>query len=370
MGAALFESARHKEAILYLEEAKAIADEINATSHTQNILHDLARCHAALGNHSEAYTLAMSSMVIKDSLFTKAKSDKIQELTAQYENEKKEAAIALLRTENELQTTQLDNESNVKKGLIGGIGFLALIGGLLFNGQRKRLANQRILADKNNEIRATEFNRNLTELELKALRAQMNPHFIFNCMNGINRLILEDENELASRNLTKFSKLIRMILDHSEKKAVSLDQELEMLETYISLEAQRFKGRIDYSISVDPTIDTRNIELPSMILQPFIENAIWHGLMHREGDGGRIDIKIEERDDVLHCTIEDNGVGREKALALKNSSARNHRSMAMKVTEARLALMDKSGLGKLVQIFDLKEKEKASGTRVLVTIPI
>jgi tetratricopeptide (TPR) repeat protein len=370
IGLTYLESGDAKSAIPYYTEAETIAKEIEARDYLRDILENLSRCHAKNGDFKKAYEFSIAATALNDSIFNKESSDKIQELTAQYENEKKEAEIALLSTENELKTSQLENDANVKKGLIGGIAFLALIGGLLFNGQRKKLRNQRLLASKNEEIQATEFKRNLTDLELKALRAQMNPHFIFNCMNSINRLILEDKNELASRNLTKFSKLIRMILDHSEKKTVKLSEELEMLETYIDLESQRFKEKISYNIYVSEDLDKDDIELPSMILQPFIENAIWHGLMHKEVEDGRIEIRITEDGDQLRCSIEDNGVGREKALEMKKTSAITHKSMAMKVTEARLALLDKTGLGKLIEIIDLKESGTAVGTRVELSIPI
>ncbi len=370
IGLTYLESGEPESAIPYYDEAEVIAKEISARDYLQDIHENLSRCHAQIGNYRQAYELSVSATVLKDSIFNKERSDKIQELTARYENEKKEAEITLLSKANELKTSQLENDATVKKGLIGGIALLALVGGLLFNGQRKKLRNQRLLASKNEEIQATEFKRNLTDLELKALRAQMNPHFIFNCMNSINRLILEDQNELASRNLTKFSKLIRMILDHSERKTVSLKEELEMLNSYIDLEAQRFKGRIRHDISIDASLDTEDVEVPSMILQPFIENAIWHGLMHKKDGEGVITINILEKGGVLHCVIEDNGVGREKALELKQKSAISHKSMALKVTEARLALLDKTGLGKLVQILDLKEGGRALGTRVVVSIPI
>ena len=184
-------------------------------------------------------------------------------------------------------------------------------------------------------------------------------------------LILEEKNERASRSLTKFARLIRLILEHSEREMISLQEELEMLETYLQLEVQRVKGHISYEIDIDPEIDAEEVELPSMVLQPFIENAIWHGLMNLKDRPGHLLVRIHEAEGLLHCVIEDNGVGREKALALRSSAAPKHRSMAIQVTRDRLQLLDRHSHDDLIAVTDLKdEQDQALGTRVEVRIPI
>jgi LytS/YehU family sensor histidine kinase len=207
---------------------------------------------------------------------------------------------------------------------------------------------------------------------MKALRAQSNPHFIFNCLNSINRMILSGEADDASRYLTKFSKLIRLILENAEYTTVSLKNELAMLESYIQLEALRFKGKISYKISVDATIEPESIHLPSMVLQPFVENAIWHGLMHKENDDkGMIAIVIREEEGRLLCTIEDNGVGREKAKVLREKSILKSKSMGIKITEERLRLLSKEQLKQWIRITDLKDSlDQVLGTRVDIMVPI
>jgi sensor histidine kinase YesM len=214
--------------------------------------------------------------------------------------------------------------------------------------------------------------REVSELEMKALRAQINPHFIFNSMNSINTMILEGDTEGASHYLSKFSKLIRLILENSENNSVSLQNELAMLESYIQLENLRFKGRIKYNIQVSETIDKENTTLPSMVLQPFIENAIWHGLMHKQSDvKGMINIAIAEEDDMLLCTIEDNGVGRDRAVKLEEKSILKTKSMGLQITENRLRLLNKNRPAKLIHIIDLKDSyDNASGTRVDIRIPL
>jgi LytS/YehU family sensor histidine kinase len=228
------------------------------------------------------------------------------------------------------------------------------------------------MSAKNQQINEANFKQELSDLEVKALRAQINPHFLFNCMNSINRMILSNETEDASRYLTKFSKLVRLILENSESPAVSLDNELVMLESYIQLECLRFKGQIDYQILVDEMIEPESIYLPSMVLQPFVENAIWHGLMHKENrEKGTISIGIKGDENHLRCTIEDNGIGREKAQVLREKSLLNKKSMGIKITEERLRLLSGKRLDQMVRIIDLKDdRDFARGTRVEISIPI
>jgi LytS/YehU family sensor histidine kinase len=306
----------------------------------------------------------------KDSIASENHLNQIKELEVKYETDKKNQQIALLTTERELQALEARQQATWKKALIGGILLITIIAGMVILMMRQRLKTQKVLAVKNEEIKTSHFRQKLSELEMKALRAQMNPHFIFNCMNAINRMILSRESDDASRYLTKFAKLIRLMLENSENPTVSLEDELSMLEAYIQLEAMRFKGKISYQISVDEAIDQENTDLPSMVLQPFIENAIWHGLMHKEGEGF-IKISITEEEHVLKCVIEDNGIGREKALALNEKSVLKRKSMGLKITEERLRLLGKAGLQQLIRITDLKDAlNHALGTRVDVTIPI
>ncbi len=359
------------KALPYLLEAKEILAVINADDFLKSVMYYLGLVYADLGRFEEAYKASERVRVIDDSLYNREKTQIAEELNAKYESEKRENEIKLLTTENQLKATALQNAAYQRYGLFAGLILLGIIAWIVWRSQQRKLANERLISQKNEALKASEFKQSLTELELKALRAQMNPHFIFNCMNSINRLILADENEKASRNLTKFSRLIRMILAFSERKTISLKEELEMLETYIQLEAQRFKGKIAYEIKLADNLDTEEIEVPSMVLQPFIENAIWHGLMHKDSEDGKLSIFLEERGDLLHCTIEDNGVGREKALALKNQSAVSHQSMAIKLTRDRLSLLNHSGFQKLIQIIDLKDAaQKAIGTRVELSIPL
>jgi LytS/YehU family sensor histidine kinase len=177
------------------------------------------------------------------------------------------------------------------------------------------------------------------ELEMQALRAQMNPHFIFNCLSSINHFILKNESEMASDYLTKFSRLIRMVLNNSKNPLINLEEELEMLRLYMDLERLRFNNTFDYSINFYNHFDISSIFIPPLLLQPFAENAIWHGLMNKK-EQGLMEVAFELDNGMLNCYIIDNGIGRKNAETLKSKSAEKQKSMGMQITAERLALFN------------------------------
>jgi len=210
-----------------------------------------------------------------------------------------------------------------------------------------------------------------TEVEMQALRAQMNPHFIFNSLNSINRFILQNNRAQASEYLTKFSKLVRMILQNSQASLISLESELESLNLYLDLEAVRFEHRFAYKISYPKDLDIEVLKVPPLVIQPFAENAIWHGLMHKE-DKGRLDIDVSEDQDHLYIKITDNGIGRKKAAELASKSAAKHKSMGLRITKDRIAMLQKSNGGESpVEIIDLANEDgSAAGTEVIIKMPV
>src|SRR5258705_1706085 len=147
------------------------------------------------------------------------------------------------------------------------------------------------------EKKQVELQRQAVELEMQALRAQMNPHFIFNCLSAINRIILKNESKTASDYLTRFSRLIRMVLINSQKAMIPLEDELQMLRLYLDMERLRFKNSFDYTISFTNAIDAGAVLIPSLLLQPFCENAVWHGLMQKE-EQGHLTIELSKRDNI------------------------------------------------------------------------
>lgn len=232
--------------------------------------------------------------------------------------------------------------------------------GLLYALYRYRIAQIR----KEEQLKS-EFNDRLAKVEMTALRAQMNPHFVFNCLNSINRFILVNQPDEASAYLTKFSRLIRLILDNSRSENVALDKELDALRLYIEMEALRFNNRFTYTITVDADVALEHIEVPPMLLQPYVENAIWHGLMHLETTG-KLTIHVFNKGNNLGVVIEDNGIGRAKAAELKSKSATEQKSHGLKITAARIDIINQLyNTHNEVFITDLlNEQGKACGTRV------
>lgn len=207
------------------------------------------------------------------------------------------------------------------------------------------------------------------ETELYALRAQMNPHFMFNSLNSINNFILKNDTEKASEYLTKFSQLMRMILDNSRQEWVLLENELKCLQLYIELEAVRLKNSFSYSINIDQRIKSSVMMVPPMIIQPYVENAIWHGLLHRDMPGGFLKLQVMQQNDMLYIQVEDNGVGREEAEKLKSRFASHKKSHGMKITAERLDIINKTYKTDIhVSVSDVKNNGHVSGTKVLITL--
>ena len=217
----------------------------------------------------------------------------------------------------------------------------------------------------------TNINKQFAALELQALQAQMNPHFVFNSLGAIQYFIQTNKKEQADNYLAEFGHLMRLFLESSKNKYISLAEEIKLLNLYIRLEKIRFKQKFDYQLAVAENISAHNTFLPSMLLQPFVENAINHGLFHKEGKG-LLSINIQkEEDGTLKCIIKDNGIGREKAGEIKKLSKRNYKSRATQITEERLdALRQFEDFDIQFEIEDLFDQAgNPNGTRVIIVIP-
>ena len=356
----------------YLFRGLAQVKESMSKPMIRDVYENLAEVYAAEGDFSKAYKYHLLYSEVKDSVLSEETAARLNELQTKYETGEKDKQIILLANEKKFQHQEAQRQATLKKAFIGAlvlVGLLAMALAYIFS---QRLRNQRTLTLKNEEIKEVDFKRQMSELEMKALRAQINPHFLFNCMNSINSMILKGETERASSYLTKFSKLVRLILENAETAMVPLGSELALLESYIQLEELRFKGKINYNISVDESIEPESTYIPSMVLQPFVENAIWHGLMHKEeNEKGNITVAIKENNDRLLCTIEDNGIGRERARQLGEQSVLKRKSMGMKITEDRLKLLNHGNAEPVIFITDLKDnKDHSTGTRIEINIPI
>lgn len=212
----------------------------------------------------------------------------------------------------------------------------------------------------------------MSKIELKALRSQMNPHFIFNSLNAIQHYIFNTRSDEAIKYLNKFARLVRVILNNSERPTVTVGDDLEALKLYLELEKMRFEEKFDYAIVIDESVDLDYDIMPPLLMQPYVENAILHGL-NPKPEKGMLTIHLHSENNFLICTITDNGIGREKAGEIRRTMpVKKHKSMGMKITEDRLKILNAINNSQLsVTITDLRdEKGVATGTKVELFVPL
>lgn len=232
--------------------------------------------------------------------------------------------------------------------------------------------NTRLKQLRRREAERTIMNKRVAEIEMKALRAQMNPHFIFNSINSIQHFILKNDSDAAHKYLSKFSRLIRNVLENSKHANIAIEQEIQTLLLYIQLEELRFTPRLQYEISIDSRINPTLYVIPPMIIQPYVENAIWHGLMHKKEPGKLIiELLLEPEENMIRCIIDDNGVGRAKSGLLKASN-QYHLSVGLSITQERIELINHFGRKNFnVQIIDKYDvNNEPAGTRVEIFLPL
>lgn len=241
-----------------------------------------------------------------------------------------------------------------------------LTGGLIYIWQEKRTEMIRRKAEEKSRM-----GKLISSYKLLALQAQMNPHFIFNSMNSIQAFILEQKEQDAYQYLSKFSRLIRNVLDHSDKLSIPLDQEISTLKTYIELEQYRFENKFSYELYIAPDIHAPEVSLPPMLVQPYVENAIWHGLLNLpQGSKGKLWLSFLREDHLLKILVRDNGIGRVKAAAKKKQT---HTPVAMALTAKRLQIVHQlwGDATIKISITDLYDEDQAaSGTLVELYLPL
>ncbi|HEX6849443.1 MAG TPA: histidine kinase [Chitinophagaceae bacterium] len=219
------------------------------------------------------------------------------------------------------------------------------------------------------EIEKAVHSKELLELEARALRAQMNPHFIFNCMNSIKALIHNDEKQKSIDYLTTFSKLIRTLFQNSDKRQISLYDEIETCRLYTQLETMRLNGKLKYSFDIDPNIDLKSVMVPALIIQPFIENAIWHGIVPQ--NEGTVRIAVRENGSSVICEVDDDGIGRERSRLNKPITPVNHQSKGVYLSQARLDLEKiLNETNATIETIDKYENGEPIGTKVILAFSL
>jgi tetratricopeptide (TPR) repeat protein len=369
----------YSKALQYAREGLDSANKWNLRPEMMHGYQLLSLIFHEIGNNDSAYNYLLKYIEIKDSMLSRQSLFKLYNYQKVAEDEKKQAQLLLLNKDNKIKDQQLKQEALARNGLISGLlGFILIVFFILRSLILKRkneklkhtqLENEMKLQQLENEKKHAELLQQATELEMQALRAQMNPHFIFNCLSSINRIILKNESKTASDYLTRFSRLIRMVLINSQKSMIPLEDELQMLRLYLDMERLRFKDSFDYSIIFTNAIDETAVLIPPLLLQPFCENAVWHGLMQKEGQG-HLNVELSIQGNVLRCIITDNGIGREKAASLKSKSAEKDKSLGLQLTAQRLALLNQNKETRAFYTIEdiVDENKDIAGTKVIIKI--
>ena len=341
-------------ALNYLNTGLALAKEIEAKNAIKEFYLNLSQAYNKKEDYKQAYKYYELFFALNDSLFNKEKSKQIAEMQTKYESEKKELKIESLSQQNDIQSLQLKQNKYFFIGMSVIIGLILTIGFLILGQNRLRAAQVK------------------TGLEQKLLRSQMNPHFIFNAMTSIQNYIYNEKPQEAANYLSSVFKLMRSILESSRKEYVELEKEIATLQHYLILQQLCFHQKFDFIIESDNKMDLENILIPPMMAQPFIENAIEHGILNKPNGKGTIAVRITLHNDTFSLEIEDNGIGREKAREISRKNSNAHLSVATSITEERLTLLNKKSKKKIsFLITDLKnEKKEGIGTKVAFVFPL
>ncbi len=337
-------------AIREAEEAARVATAIDNPLTEANAFLSLANLYEKNGQTNKAlsaYKKYSNAIARKEAQSESRLVEKSELIRKQKEIEEYTKNVSIGQREETIEQATVFRQQLVIYGLLVIILIIGVTSFFIYkNAQASKLAN-RLLA-------------------LKSLRGQMNPHFIFNALNSVNQFISQQDERTANRFLSEFALLMRLVLEHSQEDFISLQKEQEILSLYLKLEHYRFRDKFDYEIKVDANVNPEAIQIPPMLIQPYIENAVWHGLRYRN-EKGKLLLHFYRENGNLVAEITDDGVGRQRSAELKTENQKKHNSTGLKNIEERLAIINKVyQLGYRVQI----EDRKNNGTRVSVYLPV
>jgi len=347
------------KAFPYIQDGLKTANEIAAKRLMLDSYRFLSKYYLSKNNFRAASEAQANLLDLKDTIYNTDMAEKVAEIQTRYETEKKQKEIGMLKKDMEIKNLELQKQKNQKISFAVIAGLVMISGFLVFS--RKQLRQKHL---------RTELEKKNLETEQKLLRTQMNPHFIFNSLNSIQGYISANNSFLAMSYLSKFAKLMRYILENSRKSMVSLEEEINTLQLNMELERIRFKEHFDFKIDLEPDIIPERTFLPPMLLQPYVENAMKHGLRNKP-EKGLLEIFFKKENNFLNCIIRDNGIGREKAAELNQANKPTHKSVGMQLTSERLTALNKQYKSSFsAMINDLKDTEgNALGTEVVLNIP-
>ncbi len=361
IGKALIKKQDYNQAIKYFKESELDASKVNDIETQKEAVQGLTEAYVALGDDKNALKNYKKYTKLVDLLYKEKESEikraiivgkslaEKQNRILSLEKDRKlnENKLQLIKTEKQLIKESSKRQKTVIYSL--SIGLLLLLFALyyLFKSNKERKKANNLLA-------------------LKQLRTQMNPHFIFNALNSVNGFIANNDERSANKYLTDFSKLMRSVLNNSEKDFIPLATELELLEIYLKLEHTRFKDKFDYKITIDSNIKIEKFTIPPMLLQPYVENAVWHGLRYKK-EKGLLTINVKYIDDyTINIEITDNGIGRKKSKELKSKNQLKHQSKGMQNIKNRIEILNEMHPKKIIiKVIDL---EQESGTKIVLSL--
>lgn len=327
---------KYVKALEYAQRGLAMAKEINDIDLQSQELEIISGLYEKQKDYANAFRAYKQYSTLKDSILNDDKKTQVTRLEMQYGFDKKQAVADAAAKQRQ----------TVQYAVIAGLSIVFIFSIVIFYFYRKR--------------KEADLNTQVADTEMKALRAQMSPHFMFNALNSITDYIDKDQNRTASEFTAKFARLMRTVLENSEHKEIPLEEDIKALELYMQLESLRMQNKFGYTIDIDSDIDAENTLIPPLMLQPFVENAIWHGMSQKE-DKGHITITIRRDGDMLDCIVQDDGPG------MKESNAAGTKtSLGMPITKARIAVINKRKRANASVIV----ANAGSGVKVVLRLPL
>lgn len=356
IGNAYFLQKDYDSAIPYLEKSIQVAESKEDLLVQKDAARKLSEVYRDVGDYTKALATYQEYVNLVEALYVKKEQELSQLARFNKDIIAKQNRINSLETDRQLSISkyQLSNEQNKRQqliiySLIGGVILLLVTAYFMFKYIRQQKLANNLLA-------------------LKSLRSQMNPHFIFNALNSVNSFIASNDERSANTYLSEFSQLMRAVLENSEQDFIPLEKELELLQLYTKLEHFRFKDKFDYSIQVDENIAVEDFQIPPMLLQPYIENAVWHGLRYKN-EKGHLWISIDKKaEDEISITIADDGIGRQRSKELKTDNQKKQNSKGMGNIKKRVAILNEMYKDKVDVFIDDYQQTDDKGTKVIVTL--
>ncbi len=351
LGNTLIAKGNATEAFRELEDAALIADTISDPKKQADALLSLAELHRDYGNTAEAlatYRKYSDAVARNEDEVAKRVQERADILRTQRDIGEISSYIAISKQEEQLAQAMVFRQKLIIYGLVIIIVVIGVTSFFIYRSARASKTANQLLA-------------------LKSLRSQMNPHFIFNALNSVNHFVAQQDERAANRFLTEFSRLMRLVLENSQLDFIPLNKEKEIISLYLKLEHYRFRDKFDYEIVVDESINSEVVEIPPMLIQPYIENAVWHGLRYRESKGF-LSVFIGQEADAIVIRISDNGIGRRRSAELKTENQQKHQSTGLKNIRERLDIINSVYRSRCsVEISDLPDD---GGTVVTLHVPV